>query len=305
MLRNERVESAQGAESSGTDEADPSDPVAAAYADQSSEAGITQEQFNCVRPRPPESDQLRKILNRLRPLISRVAALTAEKKSARAKWKTEGGAAIHRINQRLPPADNAKHPDEDDLAGRIVAEMERGGEPWEIVSLPAEAEAGDLLGRTPGQWLWDDAYGYAGFLRHEKATQLPRNWSALYQQRPAPETGDYFKDEWFRTYASEPPRQTLNVYGGSDYAVTSHGGDYTVHVVVGVDPDNRMYLLDLWRAQASSDVWIEAWCDLVRKWRPALWAEENGQIISGVGPFCRFFNGAPSSVRPTHAASSS
>jgi hypothetical protein len=29
--------------------------------------------------------------------------------------------------------------------------------------------------------------------RQEKATQLPRNWSALYQQRPAPETGDYFK----------------------------------------------------------------------------------------------------------------
>jgi hypothetical protein len=28
-------------------------------------------------------------------------------------------------------------------------------------------------------------YGYADFLRHEKATQLPRNWSALYQQRPA------------------------------------------------------------------------------------------------------------------------
>src|SRR6266446_103305 len=47
--------------------------------------------------------------------------------------------------------------------------MERGGEAWDIVSLPAEAEAGDLLGRTPGQWLWDDAYGYASFLRHEKA----------------------------------------------------------------------------------------------------------------------------------------
>src|SRR5262249_58383184 len=33
---------------------------------------------------------------------------------------------------------------EDDLAGCIIAEMERGGERWEIVSLPAEAEAGDL-----------------------------------------------------------------------------------------------------------------------------------------------------------------
>ena len=68
---------------------------------------------------------------------------------------------------------------EDDLAGRIIGEMERGGERWDIVSLPAEAEAGDLLGREPGQWLWDDAYGYGDFLRHEKATQLPRNWSAL------------------------------------------------------------------------------------------------------------------------------
>jgi hypothetical protein len=46
-----------------------------------------------------------------------------------------------------------------------------------------------------------------------------------------------------------------------------------------------MYLLDLWRGQTSSDIWIEAWCDLVRKWRPALWAEEQGQIISGVGPY--------------------
>jgi predicted phage terminase large subunit-like protein len=174
---------------------------------------------------------------------------------------------------------------EDDLAGRVMAEMERGGEQWEIVSLPAEAEAGDLLGRKPGEWLWDDDYGYAAFLRHEKANQIPRNWSALYQQRPAPETGDYFKAEWFRTYVREPPRETLNVYGGSDYAVTSRGGDYTVHIVVGVDPENRMYLLDLWRGQTSSDIWIEAWCDLVRKWRPALWAEEQGQIISGGGPY--------------------
>jgi hypothetical protein len=27
------------------------------------------------------------------------------------------------------------------------------------------------------------------------------------------------------------------------------GGDYTTHVVIGVDPENRMYLLDLWRGQ--------------------------------------------------------
>jgi len=147
---------------------------------------------------------------------------------------------------------------EDDLAGRIITEMECGGERWEIVSLPAEAEPGDLLGRKPGEWLWDDdEYRYGQFLREQKASQPPRNWSALYQQRPAPESGDYFKAEWFRTYTSEPPRHSLHVYGASDYAVTSQGGDYTVHVVVGVDRKNNMYLLDLWRGQTSSDVWVE------------------------------------------------
>jgi len=50
----------------------------------------------------------------------------------------------------------------------------------------------------------------------------------------------------------------MRIYGGSDYAVTADGGDYTVHLVVGLDPDGRMYLLDRWRKQSSSDEWIEA-----------------------------------------------
>jgi predicted phage terminase large subunit-like protein len=110
-------------------------------------------------------------------------------------------------------------------------------------------------------------------------------WSALYQQAPAPEEGDYFKSEWLRPYDSHPDLKTLRVYGASDYAVTADGGDYTVHVVVGLDPDGKMYLLDLWRKQTSSDVWVEAFCDLVLKWKPIGWAEEQGQIRAGVGPY--------------------
>ena len=77
----------------------------------------------------------------------------------------------------------------------------------------------------------------------------------------------------------------MRIYGGSDYAVTSNDGDWTVHVVIGVDPDSRLWLLDLWRAPGSSDAWIEAFCDLVHQWRPIGWAEEQGQIKAGVGPF--------------------
>jgi predicted phage terminase large subunit-like protein len=82
-----------------------------------------------------------------------------------------------------------------------------------------------------------------------------------------------------------PPLDTLAVYGASDYAVTADGGDFTVHIVVGVDPEGHMYVLDLWRKQAASDEWVEAFCSLVKQWKPREWAEEKGQIKAGVGPF--------------------
>ena len=171
---------------------------------------------------------------------------------------------------------------EDDLGGRLEADMATGGEPWDILRLPMEAEGDDPLGRAPGEMLWPE------WFRAEMAAQAKRDarlWSALYQQRPAPDTGDYFRREWLIPVAQVPPAGEMRVYGGSDYAVTSDGGDYTVHVVVGVDREDRIWLLDLWRGQTSSDVWIESFCDLVAKWKPIGWAEEQGQIRAGVGPF--------------------
>jgi predicted phage terminase large subunit-like protein len=170
---------------------------------------------------------------------------------------------------------------EDDLAGRALQH-----ETWEVISLPAIAEDNDPLGRKPGDPLWgDDDYGYGQQIVDLRARTPARTWSALYQQRPAPEDGDYFKADWLRPYDKAPDPKTLRVYGGSDYAVTADGGDYTVHVVVGIDPEGRMYLLDLWRKQAAANDWIEAFCDLTLKWKPLGWAEEQGQIRAGVGPF--------------------
>lgn len=167
---------------------------------------------------------------------------------------------------------------EDDLAGRLLAEE---GERWKVVSLPMEAGLNDPLGRQPGEALWPEWFTAEMRADAKRDTRL---WSALYQQQPTPDEGDYFRAEWFRTMAP-PPRDQMRVYGGSDYAVTAQGGDYTVHVVVGVDPDGKLHLLDVWRQQAASDDWVEAFCDLVLKWKPIGWAEEQGQIKSGVGPF--------------------
>ncbi len=173
---------------------------------------------------------------------------------------------------------------EDDLAGRLLLDQETGGDKWDVISLPALAEENDPLGRKPGQPLWPEWEDLEELERKRRAVG-PRGWIALYQQRPAPEDGDYFKADWLRPYTDAPAKATMQIYGGSDYAVTADGGDYTVHAVVGIDPERRMYLLDLWRSQTATDKWVEAFCDLVKEWKPVGWAEEHGQIAAGVGPY--------------------
>jgi len=180
---------------------------------------------------------------------------------------------------------------EDDVAGRILPENYNGesgdiacrdGNTWHVVCIPAEAErADDVLGRAIGERLWPEHFAadhFTPFKRHA------RSWAALYQQRPAPEEGDYFKAEWLRVVERRLP-PNLRTWGASDYAVSAGKGDYTVHVVVGLDPQGRMYLVDLWRRQSASLEWAEAFCDLVERWKPIGWAEESGQIAGSVGPF--------------------
>lgn len=181
---------------------------------------------------------------------------------------------------------------EGDLAGSILPESWAGesgmiecrdGETWEVICIPAKCNRhDDPLGRKIGEYLWPEWFGADHWGAFER---LPRTWSALYQQSPSPDTGDYFKREWIIPVEHIPPKSEMSIYGGSDYAVTADGGDYTVHAVIGVASDGRMYLLDLWREQAASDVWVDAFCALVRKWKPIGWGEEHGQIKSGVGPF--------------------
>lgn len=181
---------------------------------------------------------------------------------------------------------------EDDVAGRILPEDYNGesgmikcrdGCEWMVICLPAEAERDDdILGRRLGERIWPEWFPEDHF-RPFKLNA--RTWSALYQQRPAPESGAFFEASWFKPYTLMPKRETLSVYGASDFAVSQGQGDWTVHVVVGIDSAHRMFLLDLWRAQAKADKSIEAFCNLVQKWRPLGWAEETGQIKSALGPF--------------------
>ena len=181
---------------------------------------------------------------------------------------------------------------EDDLAGSILPEQWAGesgallcrdGKVWDVVCLPAKCDrADDPLGRPIGEYLWPEWFNRTHW---EEFERNPRTWSALYQQKPAPDTGIFFEAAWLKTYSVMPARETLSVYGASDYAVTEGRGDYTAHIVVGIDPAGRLYVLDLWRGQTASEVWVEVLCDLIKRWKPIAWGEEAGQIRAGIGPF--------------------
>jgi hypothetical protein len=86
----------------------------------------------------------------------------------------------------------------------------------------------NVLHREIGERIWPEWFPEDHFAPFKLKA---RTWNALYQQRPAPEEGDYFKSEWLKTFDQDKPpaRNTVRIYGASDYAVTADGGDYTVH----------------------------------------------------------------------------
>jgi predicted phage terminase large subunit-like protein len=168
---------------------------------------------------------------------------------------------------------------EDDLSGRI---LEREADKWTVIKLPMEARENDPLHRPYGERLWPEWFTDDMV---ETAKKDVRAWNALYQQDPAPEDGEYFKRENFNEYDVQPAN--LHIYGASDYAVTEGGGDFTEHGIFGLDFNGCIYVLDWWREQASSNVWIEKQCDLIARYSPLIWFGEAGPIKKAIEPFLK------------------
>jgi predicted phage terminase large subunit-like protein len=164
---------------------------------------------------------------------------------------------------------------EDDLAGRLLKEMEDGGERWEVVSLPALAEAqkdkgerikdkvskqvrassfilhplsfggGDPLGRKVGQALCP-LFPVKTLLRYQKKLGT-YSFSALYQQRPSPAEGGQFKREWFKNIVDAAPAG-LRWKRGYDLAVsTKTSADYTASFRCAYDKQGNLYIADGFR----------------------------------------------------------
>lgn len=182
---------------------------------------------------------------------------------------------------------------EDDLSGRILPSDYAGesgpvvsddGELWEVVNLPQEAREGDPLGREPGELLWPEWFS-PDWVEQEKTILGPRNWNALHQQDPTPDAGDYYRREDFRWYKQAPKH--LTIYMSGDYAVSEGEGDYSQVGVWGVDPDDNIYLLDLYKGQVNSLELVDALIDFNEKYEPMVSIGETGVIRRAIEPILK------------------
>jgi hypothetical protein len=128
---------------------------------------------------------------------------------------------------------------EDDVSGRILPAnwagesgdiLCRDGNTWRVLCLQAECQTPtDPLGRAGRQMLWPEWFDK----KHWDQFRLNRRtWSSLYQQLPAPADGILFRKDDMAVYDDAPPG--LRIIGGSDYAVTPDGGDWTEHGIAGI-----------------------------------------------------------------------
>lgn len=198
---------------------------------------------------------------------------------------------------------------EDDLIGRLCDPDHPDHDPeiaakWNYINIPAVIEAGpvaEALGakmRTPRDRAVVSQFGTkpmcalwpARFpLRHlaEAKRMNPRGFEALYQGRPAPEDGEYFKADWLLEYDREDLPKKLRMYGASDHAVTEkQENDKTVIGCVGVDERNDVWVLpDVVWERMETDRTVEELLVHMKLHAPMVWWMESELISKSFGPF--------------------
>ena len=109
----------------------------------------------------------------------------------------------------------------DDLVGRVLQDNPDG---WDVLHMPAI----DKNGRA----LWPERYDIDHLLAI-KAEVGSRVFEALYQGRPNPEEGSFFRREWFRVteHGFDESAYRCRYW---DKAATAGGGDWTTGVLIAM-----------------------------------------------------------------------
>jgi len=135
-----------------------------------------------------------------------------------------------------------------DLTGQVLkAEMQRGGEEWEVIEFPAILPSGNPL--WPEFWSLNELEA----LRNE----LPNSkWQAQYQQSPTSDTSAIIKREWWNIWDEEtPPPCEYTLMSWDTAFEKTNRADYSACTLWGVfdypddtgTPQSNLILLNAFR----------------------------------------------------------
>jgi len=174
---------------------------------------------------------------------------------------------------------------DDDLAGRLLKATAEGGDEWEVVRYPAIAEEDEEF-RAMGEPLHPERYDNEALLRIQKAVG-PRDWSALYQQNPVADDGDYFTRGMIKYYDPEDiDHNQMRYYCAWDLAIGKKDrNDYSVGMVIGVNEYDELFVMDVVRGRFDGFELVERILDLYEQWKPSIIGIEKGHIEMALGPF--------------------
>lgn len=171
----------------------------------------------------------------------------------------------------------------DDLPAHLIA---RYPGMWTVLKFPFIAEDdNDILGRKPGDRLWPDYFTESManiILGHPE-------FSGLYQQRPTPESGDFFKAEWIDNNLYDPVNLPagLQFYATSDHAVrTNETNDLTCLMPFGVDHESNIYILpDIFWTRSDTGRTVDEMLAIMQRRKPLMWGAGKDHISGSIGPF--------------------
>lgn len=200
---------------------------------------------------------------------------------------------------------------EDDLIGRLCDpdhpnyDKELAGE-WTYVNIPAVVQEGPIatilnlkpepstdplvvsqFGAGPIASLWPERFS----LRHLATAKKmnPLGFDALYQGKPSPDDGEYFRAEWLVEYDKGDLPDDLRYYGASDHAVDEkQRSDKNVIGCIGLDANDTIWVMpDVVMAKGETDVAVEDIIAQMQRYKPFSWYMESELISKSFGPFLR------------------
>ena len=154
-----------------------------------------------------------------------------------------------------------------DLTGKICQAMvDRDGDEWEIISLPAI--------KRNDKPLWPEFWSYEEL--NKLRIELPLSkWQAQYQQDPTSEEGALVKREWWKVWEQERPPPCHYVIQSWDTAFTkSERADYSACTTWGVfylnenESDPNIILLDAFKERMEFPTLKERAYDMYKDWEP-------------------------------------